>query len=348
MNRKHWTAAVCLGLATLLGGDCLAAAEPDQMDLLKAKLTKDGWTEVTDGVFERQLGANKVERIGYGWEGFTWTLGELSRKLESLEMEQELYPSARLAKIITDLRGQITKSKAVLLALDFDAEQGLSNVVEAVSGPSCSSICYGATADAYGLTATQGVAAVANASFNSSCGYSGDTYAYAYARATGASTTIITQSDPDSGTSVTSSATANVNGDSVSGIPCYSEASAYVQSSALGISYSTSDTNSSCPPVPCGPATISGTSYEFFFNFTCRSKTWSVSLAGGCTASSYQWKYNGTVVGTGSTYTRNVCGYDSSFTLEATVNGAYTDSHPVTVDYENPCPCGCHQICSEL
>ncbi|HYH44631.1 MAG TPA: hypothetical protein VEG34_03035, partial [Thermoanaerobaculia bacterium] len=71
-------------------------------------------------------------------------------------------------------------------------------------------------------------------------------------------TTILINSDPRSGTSVTSQAAAFVNGASVPGIPCYSEASADVQSSALGISYSTSDTNSDCsgigprPPVQAG------------------------------------------------------------------------------------------------
>jgi hypothetical protein len=346
MNRKHWTAALCLGLATLLGGDRLGAADGGRMDQLKTKMKKDGWKEVAEGVFERELGPNKVERLGYGREGLAWTVGELGRRLESLQKEQELYPSEELAKTIKDLKVHIAKSKADLWKLDNDAEQGLSNVTAALSGGSCSSICYSATADAYHLTSSQGVAAVANASFNSACGYSGETFAYSYARATlGTTTTTHTQSDPDSGTSITSQATSTVNGDSVSGIPCYSEASSYAQSTALGISYSTSDTNNSCPPVPC-TATISGTSYEYFTNYSCRSRTWSVSLSSGCTASSYQWRYNGTAVGTGSTYTRSVCGYDGSFTLEATVNGAYTDSHFVAVDLY-VCECGCNgQICN--
>jgi hypothetical protein len=341
MNRTHWTAALCLGLATLLGGGRLAAADSEPMDQLKTKMKKEGWREVTEGVFERQLGPTKVERLGYGREGLEWTIGELSRKLENLQKEQELYPSAKLAKTIDELTGQVGKFRRQIWNLDIDLEKGLSNVVEAVTGPSCSSICYSATADAYPLTASQGVAAVAHASFSSSCGYSGDTYAYAYSRATlGTTTTTITQSDPDSGTSVTSSASATSNGGSVAGIPCASDASAYVVSTALGISYSTSDTNSSCTAPSCS-ATISGTSYELFTSFGCRSRTWSVSLTGGCTASSYQWKVNGSVVGSGSTYTRNVCpGDNPGFTLEATVNGSYTASRFVTVDYQI-CECNC-------
>ncbi len=350
MNRKHWTAAVCLGLTALLGGDRLAAADADPMDKLKAKMKKDGWTEVTEGVFERQLGPNKVERIGYGREGLNWNIGELGRKLASFQKEYELYPSKELAKIIDDLNLQIAKSRGALWNLEVNPEKGLSNAVEAVSGGSCSNICYSATADAYPLTATQGVAAVANASFNSTCGYSGATFAYSYARATlGTTTTTHTQSDPDSGTSITSSASSTVNGKSVTGIPCYSEALASADSTALGISYSTSDTNSSCAAPPCA-ATISGTTYEVFVTpggGGCRSRTWSVTLSGGCTASSYQWKMNGTVVGSGSTYTLSVCAsHEPGFTLQATVNGTYTDSHVVTVERQF-CECGCGggQIC---
>jgi hypothetical protein len=344
MNRKCWTTILCLVLATILMGDRLAAAEPDPMVQLKAKMTKDGWKEVAQGVFERQLGPNNVERVGFGREGLSWTLGELSRRLASLEQEQELYPSAKLAKIVDDLRLQVGKTQAALRDLDFEVEKGekgLSNAIEEVTGGSCSSICYNATASAYPLTSSQGVAAVANASFNSACGYSGETYAYAYSRATlGTTTTTITQSDPDSGTSVTSSATATSNGGSVSGIPCYSEASSYAQSSALGISYSTSATNSSCPPVACTTATIAGTTYEYFAFPGCRNRTWTVSVNSGCTATSYQWKYNGTVVGTGSSYTRSVCPGNYSFTLEATVNGTLVDTHVVQVVYEPEPMCG--------
>ncbi len=353
MSKQRWIAVLCLGFVSLLGVDHLWAADPERqtLDQLGAKMQKGGWKEIADGVFERQLGPNKVERLGHGRAGITWTLGELNRKLESFQLERESYPSEKLDKIIQDLNSQIATYKAALGKLDRAAEQGLDAAAEqglsslSSAAASCSSICYSATADAYHLTSTQGVAAVANASFNSACGYSGETFAYSYARATLVNTTTThSQSDPDTGTSITSSASSSVNGGSVTGIPCYSEASSYALSNALGISYSTSDVNDSycpAPPVNCAPATISGTDYEYFTNFNCRSRTWSVSLSGGCTASSYQWKVNGTVVGTGSTYTRNVCGYDASFTLEATVNGTYTDTHTVTVQYEDPNPmCG--------
>src|SRR4029079_4102771 len=198
MNRKCWTTLFGLACAVLSGGDSLMAASPDPMAQLKAKMQKEGWKMVTDGVFERQLGANKIEHLGYGREGLAWTVGDLSRRLERLQKEQERYPSERLAKIIDDLSYQVAKARKELWNLDQNP-QGLSQATAAVTGPSCSSICYSATADAYELTTAQGVGAVAHATFNSACGHSGETFAYAYARATlNGTTTTVTQSDPHS------------------------------------------------------------------------------------------------------------------------------------------------------
>lgn len=350
-NRTYWTAALCFGLMTLLGGSRLWAADAgrQEVDQLKAKMKAEGWKQISEEVFERQLGATKVEHLGFGREGLAWTIGELSRKLESLRQEHEVYPSKKLAKIIDDLTFKIAKAKRELWNLDQDLSQGrskgLSSMTEAVTGGSCSNICYGATADAYELTSTQGVAAVADAKFNSTCGYSGDTFAYAYARATlNGTTTTVTQSDPDTGTSITSHAAASVNGGSVTGIPCYSEASAYAQSTALGISYSTSDTNSVCT-VPLCSVTISGTSFEYFATLGCRTRTWTANVS-GCTAPTYQWRIVGssTVVSTGSTYSRSVCPGTADFTLEVIVNGTASDTHFIDVEYE-PCECCNGQIC---
>ncbi len=344
IRRKCWTAAICLGFMTLLGGGRLSAAPPvkKQSDDAMAKMVAEGWKEVSKGVFERQLGRDKVEQLGFGQEGLEWTIGEMSRRLEHLRQEQEAYPSEKLAKIIDDLTTRIASTKRELWNLELNASEGMSSVTANVAGGSCSSICYSATANAYGLTSAQGVAANAEAKFNSTCGYSGNTYAYAYARATqGTVTTTKTQEDPRTGTNVTSSVSASWNGS----LDCYSEAYASVSSSALGISYSTSTTNYSCPPVPCS-VTISGTTFESFYNYSCRSRTWTASVT-NCTPSSYQWWDNGTPVSTGSTYTRYVCGYDASFNLEVTVNGSAYDSHYVSV-YTDVCECGpCNgQICN--
>ena len=336
IDRKCWTAAICLGLMTLLGGHRLAAAGPvkKQADELKAKMEAEGWTPISDSVFERRLGPNKVEHLGFGREGLAWTINELTRQLESLMLEYESYPSEDLDKAIDDLSVKISNAKREM----SDAPDGITSMTEAVAGASCSDICYSATADAYPLTSTQGVGAVAQAKFNSACGYSGDTYAYAYARATqGTVTTTKTQEDPRTGTNVTSSASASWNG----GLDCFSEAYASVLSSALGISYSTSDTNYSCPASPPS-VTMSGPSSANFSTATCSTLTWSASASGGTTPYSYNWYYNGTQVGTGTSYSRSVCYNHADFTIQATVTDSSSPvqstsaSRAVDVTYTSP------------
>lgn len=342
-NRKYWTAALCLGVATLLEGGALSAAEAERQQTgeAKARMQAEGWKEISPNVFERHLGPAKVEHLGYGREGLSWTVGDLNRKIERLQREYKSYPSQELANIIADLTVKSTNARRGLWNMDQSSSGDVVSMIGAVTGPSCSNICYSATADAYYFTATQGVAAVADAKFNSTCGYSGSTNAYTYARATlGTTTTTITQSDPKSGTNVNSHAVASANGGEASGIPCYSEASASAESSALGIYYSTSDTNSSCPPVSCS-VTITGTSYEYFISpggGGCRSRTWTASASSGCNPATYQWTINGVAAGTGSTYTQSVCPATADFTLGVTVNGVASDTHFVDVEREY-CEC---------
>jgi hypothetical protein len=218
-----------------------------------------------------------------------------------------------------------------------------------VTGAGCS-ICYSATADGYPLTTSQGVGAVADASFNSSCGYSGDTYAYAYARATlNGTTTNHTQEDPHTGTSVTSHAAATVNGST----DCSSTANSYAQSTALGISYSTSDSNSSCPAVATPPSVgISGPTYVTKYTIGCKSATWTSTVTGGTTPyTSYNWTINGTTVGTGTSLTYTWCPFDYetiSLGLAVTDSASRTGSASLSVliDVEggsggcggSPCP----------
>src|SRR5215218_7585568 len=101
-NGKRWTAALCLGVVTLLGGSRLWAADPErqQMDEVKAKMKAEGWKEISENVFERHRGATKVEHLAYGREGLIWHVGELTRQLENLMVEYGTYPSDDLAKII--------------------------------------------------------------------------------------------------------------------------------------------------------------------------------------------------------------------------------------------------------
>ena len=333
IRKKCWTAAICLGVLIFLGGDGLSAS-----DGAKEKRVAEGWKQITEEVFERRLGPNKVEHLGFGREGLAWTIDQMNRRLEHLRQEQERHPSEELSQVIDGLTARIDEAGSELLKLEQNDAEGMSSLTEAVTGPSCSSICYSATADAYGLASSQGTGAVAEAKFNSACGYSGNTYAYTYARATqGTVTTTKTQEDPRTGTNVTSSASSSAPG----GLDCYSEAYASVSSSGLEISYYTVlDTNYSCPASL--NVTMSGPSAANFSTATCSTLTWSASPSGGTTPYSYTWYYNGAQVGTGASYSRSVCYNHADFTIQATVTDSSNPvqsksvSQAVDVTYSSP------------
>jgi hypothetical protein len=330
--KKFWTV---LFLISILGVQSLFAASPEKETWkeTKARLRAEGWKQISEKVFERQRTDTKVEHLAYGREGLIWSIGELKGRLKSLQEEYELHPSEDLAKVINGLNNKIGAVREKLLA----PEDGMSRLVESTT-IGCSR-CYSATVDAYPLTGSQGVGAVADAKFSSDCGNSGDTYAYAYARAaTNGTTTLKSQEDPHSGSNTSSHAAATMNGNT----DCYSEAYASTQSTALNIFYSTTQNNFTCPaPVTPFSVTITGSTYEYFTGSTCRSRTWTASVSGGTAPFTYQWYYNGSAVGTASTYTRSVCPAASSFQLKVVVRdstGAVVqDLHDVTVEYEPPC-----------
>ena len=342
MKLKIWTAA--LSLVFILGVQNLSAAGPEKgtWKETKAKLRAEGWTEVSDRVFERQRTETQVERLAYGREGLAWTIGELKGRLKTLQEEYQLHPSEDLTKVIDNLTIRIANLREELRGTmdgisSLSAESTMSSL-SAESTVGCSR-CYSATVDAYPLTSSQGVGAVADAKFTSDCGNSGDTYAYAYARATlNGTTTTKTQEDPRTGSNAVSHAAATVNGSA----DCFSEAYSSTQSNALGLFYSTTENNYSCPaPVTPLSVTISGSNYEYFAVTTCRSRTWTAGASGGSSPYTYTWYYNGTQVGTASTYTRTVCPSHGSFELKVVVTdstGATAqDLNDVTVEYEPMC-----------
>ena len=332
--KKLCTAILCL--AGILGVQQPSAAGSQKQTWkdIKAELRADGWNQVSEKVFERQVTETRVERLAYGREGLVITISEMKSRLKSLEEEYQRHPSEDLAKVIANLAARIEAAREQLRA----PADGIASMTEA-SVTGCNR-CYSGTADAYPLTSSQGVGAVADAKFTSDCGNSGNTYAYAYARATlNGTTTTKTQEDPRSGSNATSHAAAAVNGS----VDCFSEAYASTQSSALGISYSTTDTNYSCPATATPlSASISGTDYEYFAGTGCRSRTWTASVSGGSTPYTYQWYYNNTAVGTGSTYTRSVCGSHMSFQLKlvATDSTGATAQSTLFVTVESEPMCG--------
>ncbi|MDP9121253.1 MAG: PKD domain-containing protein [Acidobacteriota bacterium] len=316
---RIWIAALCC--MTLAGSSRLSAAgspPANEQREIDARMISQGWKPVATGVYERQRGAQKTEHMGYGREGLLWAVGELTRQLGQLTGEFQRYPSEDLAKVIDTLREKIARAQN-----EVRNTKAFANLSEDATGGGCS-ICYGATADAYPLSGAsgQGVGAIADAKFNSSCGLSGDTYAYAYARATlNGTTTTHTQEDPHTGTSVTSHAAASVNGAS----NCLSTANSYAQSTALGITYSTSSSNSSCPlpaPTITGPAaaTLAGTS--------CQTLTWSATTNGGAPPFTYAWTIDGAAAGTSTStsVSKTYCGDNTAHSQTVNVGLTLTDS----------------------
>lgn len=350
-QRLHKRIAVSLALVMGVWTAPVFGAEEQQAEsaewaALTLKMESEGWQQVSPKVFERQIGATKKEHLGYGGEGLAWTINELNRQLDRLMAEFELFPTIELAETIEGLSGAISRSYQQLRSFSRAEAGGLTAAPMALDGASCDGVCYSATADAYHQTNQQGVGATALAKFNNPCGYSGDTYAYAYARGTvGTTTTEVTQQDPKTGSNITSSVVASVAGGSGS-LPCFSTASSLVQSSLLGFSYSTTDTNDGYCPAIVLPITASivGTSYEYFTNLTCRSRTWTATVTNGVAPVTYQWTVNGALVGTGSSYTRSVCPAAGSFNLALTATGgnaqSNTSSRTVVVDYEPINTCG--------
>ena len=332
--KKLYTAILCLICILGVGNLSEAGSEKKAWKETKAQLKAEGWTQVSEKVFERQVTETRVERLGYGREGLIWTIGEMKGRLQSLQEEYQLHPSEDLAKVIENLTHRIETAREGLRA----PADGIASMTEA-SVTGCNR-CYSATTDAYPLSSSQGVGAVADAKFTSDCGNSGNTYAYAYARATlNGVTTTKTQEDPRSGSNASSHATAAVNGS----VDCFSEAYATTQSSALGISYSTTDANYLCPTAATPlSASITGSTYEYFAGTGCRSKTWSASVSGGSAPYTYQWYYNNTAVGTGSTYSRSVCGSHMSFQLKLVVTDSTgaTAQNTIFVTVESEPMCG--------
>jgi hypothetical protein len=302
-------------------------------------LLSEGFSPVAQGVFQRDMGGNKVETAALGAEGAAWMRQEIEARLIFLSAEYVARPTPELLKVLTELQ-------ALQNSLDQDATGGSAGLFSeaAPAGDMIDSGCsvsYNANADAYPLTSSQGVGATASAAYYHSCYTGAQTYAYAYASATsGGTTTTVTQSDPDSGWNISSSATASVNGSS----NCYASAQAYVYQSGYLLNFS--DTHSGCPiPLPTVSVSVSPSSV-YLVGYNCQLVTWTASASGGTPGYSYYWTTSGT---TGSSYSDFVCGYNSYNYYSITHNVTVTDAASLTASAgatayvstepeSNPCP----------
>jgi hypothetical protein len=324
----------CLLGFSIFVGVGAASAGPALHKSPVAKLKREGWKPVAEGVLQRDRGASKVETLALGPAGFRWILHDLEQQLVTLNDKYSVAPSEDLWQVIERHEAQIGRMQSTLSELE-------SVPAEEMSSTGCE-VNYGATADAFYLTASQGTSATASAYFNNTCGHSGDAYAYSYADATLNGTfTTHSVTDPKSGINVNATASSTVAGSQA----CSSSAYASVSSSALGIAYSISDSNIDCPLSPIA-VTITGPAFAFLMNTNCQTLTYTASVSGGVAPFTYQW--GGNVSGTGSSTSITVCGNNTTSTttlnISLTVTGSggasASDTHSTTVNRRVTSSCG--------
>ncbi|HSG38128.1 MAG TPA: hypothetical protein VLE27_00700, partial [Thermoanaerobaculia bacterium] len=339
MPQKLLLASLVLCLFVFGGTPQAFAGQEDRetptMDSIE-RLTSEGWRPVVEGVFQRDRGGSVVESIAFGPEGFAWRIEELRGRLAKMEAEQKAYPSKKLARSIAAQKREIARLQQALENGEVSSAQSATTQDKVIIN-GCD-VTYGAHADAYYQTSSQGVGASANAHFTNNCGHSGHTEAYVYVRATlNGVTSTHSVFDPKDGNGITSNASWSLQG----GPDCYSQASASVNSVSLGVSYSVFDENYECPQAPAPTVTITGPTSSFILGYNCRTLIWYANVSGGVAPFTYTWWRDGYYVGSGSSYSEQFCG--SNFTYTETVNlqvdvadalsrGAW-DTHSTTINY---------------
>lgn len=315
----RWICSVLLLAMLVPGASALAQQEYRPADALD-RMMGEGWTPVAPGVLQRQGEGNRVETFAVGPEGLRWAVREVQSRLAFLRTQYQAHPTGDLRRAIRSLRGEIAKLRQDLAE---SQDEPLASAMEKCT------VSHGASADAFPLSSAAGAGANASAFFNTACAYDAETYAYAYARGTanGVINTVI-QEVPRTGSNITSSATASVQGTS----NCLSEAYAYARYAPANIFHSVSDSNTSCtaPPV----ASIDGPRQVDFDETTpeCQDPVWSATASGGTPSYSYKWFVDGVQVGTGSSYSRSVCWWDGSFSLSLTVTDSASQSASSSIE----------------
>ncbi|HSK77549.1 MAG TPA: hypothetical protein VLQ45_13950 [Thermoanaerobaculia bacterium] len=243
MKKKVFFVSLLLSLAIF--GDSrpgLAdSANPIPTDLL-VRLEKEGWKTSAPGVMQHTVGST-VETLGFGDDGLRVKIQEMKAHLAFLRKEYSRHPSRELRQAIRAQRAEILRTQAAREA----GELASSSEALVAAGANCSAN-YDATGRTFPL-ASQGAGARADSYFDNPCGYTGEVYAHAYAKASSAANvvTISTQSDPApdtprTGTHVSATAAVSVNGVK----DCYSYSYSSVTSYDLGVTYSRSATNNAC------------------------------------------------------------------------------------------------------
>jgi hypothetical protein len=316
----------CLAIFGGAGVSRPASASQAPADLLE-QMKQEGWKQVAPGVMQRDLGNSKVETLGFGADGLRFKLDEMKAHLVYLREEYTRNPSPNLRRAIRAHRAEILRTEAALTtAKPFEEMESVEEKVAA--GIDCT-IKYGAHVDAFYLTAgSTGVGATTDSYFNSNCGQTGEVYAHAYGKATGADNVIRTFSKTDpatgirSGGNVTASAASTVNGVR----DCYSYSYATLTSYDLSVTYSQSVENRACPnPISVSVSSDSGSEIHLY-GYDCWTVTWTASVSGGAPPYSVAWYRNNSYVGSGTTRSETFCGSNTDSTSTVFLKAAATDS----------------------
>lgn len=323
--------SVAIGALSLTHPGSLPAqtAKPTTAADFTARMGQDGWREVTSGVLQRTREGKKTEVVAFGKPGLEWAVTEAKNRLGFFLREYRRSPSADGAKALVAQNEEVKRLERALSAAPTTKAGDLESFLNA----SCD-FSYGATADAYPLTTSQGVGAVANAYFNNStcsggnnCGYIGEVYSYAYVTARiGGTTTIKFQRDPEVGVKTGASLTSSASQTQTGTNDCYSEASSSVTVATLGLFLSAYDSNSECPGNPPTISAINGLTYFYLNGYNCQSTTYTASVTGGTPGYTYKWYWNGIQVATGASYSRTFCGSNTYSYFEHTLSVTVTDS----------------------
>jgi hypothetical protein len=343
LRMLSFSAALCLSLIMMARPSMAQVQELKPEPPLVRQMLQEGWTKVAEGVLQR-TSEGGPETFTYGEDGLRWTARRLEARLGFLQNEYNAHPSEDLARLIESIKAQ-------LIDLDENLRDGTAQAE--VASPDALTDCiiqYGAHANAYGLTGSQapGVGANADANYSTNCGQLGNTYAYAYARATsGTVTTTKIQEDPKyNGTSLSSAASATAPGNT----DCYSEAYARAWSPTLNINYEAGPYyNYSCPNPPATLYNSVDGPYDVYTNdYTpCQYVTWTANASGGVPGYSYNWYIGGTYQGSGSTLTKRYCRLNGSVTVQAIAYDSIGQSASAYFTtyfyYEQSCTssCGC-------
>src|SRR5215203_461334 len=338
-----FSAALCLSIITMANPSMAQLQELKPEPPLVRQMLQEGWTKVADGVLQRTEEGGPAETFTYGEEGTRWTARRLEARLGFLQNEYDAHPSQDLAKVIGSL-------KTGLIELDQSLRSGTAQAeVPSPDEMTNCTIQYGASASAYPRTGSegQGVSASANANFSATCGQLGNTYAYAYAKATaGTVTTIKSQEDPRySGTALNSAAFATVSG----GTDCFSQAYARAWSPALNINYEViPPDNYSCPNTPPSLSNSVSGPYDVYtddYYTPCQDVTWYANASGGVPGYTYDWYVDGYYQGSGSWLTQQYCWTNGSVTVQAVAHdsvGQTANAFFTTWFYhQSSCSSGC-------